>query len=217
MKNSKIISATLAALGAQLIFGLSFMFTKIALGFASPMTVIADRYLVAFLGMSVVAVFTGTKIKYNKNLWKLVIMSVFQPLLYFVFESYGIKMTTSSFSSIMISMIPVVSMISGIFILREIPNPMQYVFTALSIGGVIIMALAGNADGTVTPLGILLLFGAVFSSVGYNISSRRISSEFTVFERTYAMTVIGMISFLSIALIENLHNPINILTPFLSA
>lgn len=217
MKNSKITSATLAALLAQVIFGLSFMFTKIALDSASPMTVIADRYLVAFLGMSVVAVFTGTKIKYNKNLWKLVIMSLFQPLLYFIFESYGIKMTTSAFSSIMISMIPVVSMISGIFLLKEIPSPMQYAFTALSIGGVVIMALAGNADGTVSPLGILLLLGAVFSSVGYNISSRKISAEFTAFERTYAMTVIGMIFFVCIALIENIHNPINVLTPFLSA
>ncbi len=217
MKNNKITLATLAALGAQVIFGLSFMSTKIALGFASPMTVIADRYLVAFLGMSIVAVVSRTKIKYNKNLWKLIIMSVFQPLLYFIFESYGIQMTTSAFSSIMISMIPVVSMICGIFLLKEIPSPMQYVFTALSIGGVVIMALAGNADGTVTPIGILLLLGAVFSSVGYNIASRRISAEFSTFERTYAMTAIGVISFVSISLIENIHNPINVLTPFLSA
>lgn len=49
MQNNKITSATLAALVAQVIFGLSFMFAKIALNFASPMTVIADRCLVAFL------------------------------------------------------------------------------------------------------------------------------------------------------------------------
>ena len=48
MKNKNILLATLAALGAQVIFGFSFMFTKIALRFASPMTVIADRYIIAF-------------------------------------------------------------------------------------------------------------------------------------------------------------------------
>ena len=115
MENNKTITATLAALGAQIIFGFSFMFTKIALGYASPMTVIADRYLVAFLGMTLVMLIKKTKIKFNKSLWKLALMSLFQPLLYFVFETYGIKLTTSAFSSIMISMIPVVSMVSGIY------------------------------------------------------------------------------------------------------
>ena len=214
MENNKTIKATLASLGAQVIFGFSFMFTKISLDYASPMTVIADRYLVAFVGMTLVMLIKNTKIRFSKNLWKLALMSLFQPLLYFVFETYGIKLTTSAFSSIMISMIPVVSMISGIFLLKEIPSPLQYVFTALSVAGVVIMALAGNADGTVTPLGIILLLGAVVSSVGYNIASRKISAEFSVMERTYAMTIIGTVSFMAIALLQNIHNPMAILTPF---
>ena len=78
MKNTKVL-ATLAALFAQIIFGFSFMFTKIALGFSSPLTVIADRYIVAFLGLSVVMLITKTKINFKKNIWKLVLMSVFQP------------------------------------------------------------------------------------------------------------------------------------------
>ena len=209
--------ATLAALGAQIIFGFSFMFTKMALRYASPLTVIADRYIVAFIGMTIVMLIKKVKFRFKKGFWKLLLMAAFQPLLYFIFESYGIQLTTSAFSSIMISMIPVVSMISGIFLLKEIPSPMQYVFTAISVAGVIIMALSGSADGTVALLGIVLLLGAVVSSVGYNISSRRISGEFTVFERTYAMTVIGMISFLLIALGGNIDNPENLIVPFTSA
>lgn len=213
MKNTKVL-ATLAALFAQIIFGFSFMFTKIALGFSSPLTVIADRYIVAFLGLSVVMLITKTKINLKKNIWKLVLMSVFQPFLYFIFESYGIKMTTSAFSSVMISLIPVVSIVSGIFVLKEIPSVMQYVFTALTVAGVAIAAVSGNADGTVTPLGVILLFGAVLSSVGYNVTSRKISSEFSVFERTYAMTLIGLLAFLSISLAENIENPIAVVSGF---
>ena len=58
-------TATLAALGAQVIFGFSFMFTKIALDYASPMTVIADRYLVALLGMTLVMAVKKEKIKFK--------------------------------------------------------------------------------------------------------------------------------------------------------
>ena len=210
----KVLFATLAALGAEIIFGFSFMFTKIALRFASPMTVIADRYIVAFLGMTVVMLLTKTKIKFKKGMWKLVLMAVFQPLLYFIFESYGIEMTTSAFSSVMISLIPIVSMICGIFVLKEIPTLAQYLFALLSVGGVILMTVNQTADGVVTPLGIVLLAGAVVSSVGYNIASRKISSEFSVFERTYAMMAIGLVSFAAIAIIENINNLSAIILPF---
>lgn len=205
MKN-KTVSATIAALTAQVIFGFSFMFTKIALGYASPITVIADRYMVAFIGLSIVMLITKTKIKYIKGIWKMVVMSLFQPVLYFVFETYGIQMTTSAFSSIMISLIPVISMFFGVLYLKEIPSVMQYMFTALSVLGVSIMALSGRADGTVTIPGILLLLGAVLSSVGYNVISRKISSEFTPLERTYAMTVMGLIAFVIIAIFENANS-----------
>ena len=49
MLNKRVL-ATICALASQIIFGFSFMFTKIALRYASPFVVIADRYIVAFLG-----------------------------------------------------------------------------------------------------------------------------------------------------------------------
>ena len=216
MKRHIMILATMAALGAQIIFGFSFMFTKISLNYASPMTVIADRYLVAFFCMTLVMLLTKQKIKLKSSMWKIILMALFQPVLYFLFETYGIKLTTSAFSSIMISLIPVVSMICGIFTLKEVPSPMQYVFSVISVIGVIIMTLSGKSSGTITFLGIILLIGAVFSSVFFNISSRKISGEFTVVERTYATTVIGLVAFLSVSLIENIHNPARILTSFAS-
>ena len=123
-------------------------------------------------------------------------------------------MTTSGFSSVMISLIPVVSMLSGIFFLKEVPSLLQYCFTALSVLGVTVMTLSSKADGTVSLLGILLLFGAVISSVAYNIMSRKISDEFSPLERTYAMTLIGMLIFVFIAVVENINNPINVIIHF---
>ena len=52
--HNKIIKATIGALIGQSIFGFTFMFTKIALNYASPMTVIANRYIIAFLAMTIV-------------------------------------------------------------------------------------------------------------------------------------------------------------------
>lgn len=216
IKSSKTALATLLAIIAQIIFGFSFMFTKISQNYASPLTVIADRYIVALLCLTVIVVVSRTKIRFRGNFLKLIIMSLFQPILYFLFESYGIKLTTSAFSSVMISVIPVVSMISGIIFLKEIPSPIQYVFTFLSVLGVAISAFSGKMDGSVSFMGIVLLLGAVISSVAYNITSRKISSEFTPFERTYAMTLIGSVVFIAMAVFENIHNPLAVLTPMTS-
>lgn len=213
MKNS-ILFATIAALTAQIIFGFSFMFTKISIDITSPLTVIANRYMVAFIGLTVVMFIKRIKIKYKKYIKKLILMSFFQPVLYFLFESYGIQATTSGFSSVMISLIPVVSMLSGIVFLKEIPSLMQYFFTLLSVLGVVVMAVSGKMDGTVTVWGVILLFGAVVSSVGYNTLSRKISKEFSAFERTYAMTVIGLVVFVLIAFVENINNPLNLIIHF---
>ena len=213
MKNS-VLFATIAALTAQIIFGFSFMFTKISIDITSPLTVIANRYMVAFIGLTVVMLVKRIKIKYKNDIKKLVLMSFFQPVLYFLFESYGIQATTSGFSSVMISLIPVVSMLSGIIFLKEIPSLMQYFFTLLSVLGVVVMAISGKMDGTVTIWGIILLLGAVISSVGYNTLSRKISKEFSAFERTYAMTVIGLVVFVLIAFVENINNPLNLVIHF---
>ena len=213
MQNTKRISM-LSALCAQFIFGFSFMFTKIALGYASPITVIADRYIVAFATMTIVVLFKKIKFKPSKNIFKLVLMSLFQPVLYFLCESYGIKLTTSGFSSVMISLIPIVSIFAGIIFLKEIPSLMQYVFTFVSVLGVVIMVYSGKADGTITALGVVLLMGAVVSSVLYNVLSRKISKEFTALERTYAMMLIGLVVFASVSFAENFDNPANMITPF---
>ena len=213
MKNRKI-AATIAAIVAQVIFGFAFMFTKIALDHASPMSVIADRYTLAFLGLTIAVIFTKTKIKFTKNIWKLILMSVFQPVLYFICESYGIKFTTSAFSSVMISLVPVVAMVSGILVLKEIPSPIQYVFTILSVCGVAIYTYTGGVDGTVTPVGVILLVGAVLAAVAYNTASRKISSEFTALERTYAMAIVGLLVFATYSLFENGGEVKNIISRF---
>ena len=217
MTKKTIILATLAALTGQVIFGFTFLFTKIALNTASPLVLIADRYIVAFLAMTLVILFSGKKICYKgKKLWKVIVMALCEPTLYFICESYGIMYTTTSFSSVMIALIPVATALCGMIFLKEIPTLLQNLFIIISVAGVIIMALSGNAEGTVTLLGFVLLMGAVVSGAGYNIMSRHSSDEFTPLERTYAMVLVGLISFVTIALFESKGSFVPVFTPFLS-
>ncbi|MBQ2967016.1 MAG: DMT family transporter [Clostridia bacterium] len=215
MRKNKIMIATLAAIATQVIFGFSFMFTKIALRYASPFTVIADRYIIALAGLTLVVLFSRRKIKINKNIWKVALMAIFQPVLYFLLETYGIKLTTSAFSSVIISLTPVVTVLLGIFCLREKPVFTQYVFMLLSVAGVVLLSCEGRSDGVVTLAGVLCLFGALLSSSVYMILSRKLSAEYSAFDRTYVMAVVGTVAFVMLALLENRHAPLNLVRPFM--
>ncbi len=212
---SKTKMAVLAALVAQVIFGFSFMATKIALGISSPLTVIANRYMVATLALTLVLLTGKFSISLKgKKVGRVLLMSLFQPVLYFVFESYGIDMTTSAFSSVMIALIPVASIFCGMIMLSEKATFVQCAFTVLSVIGVTVVALQGKAEGTVKFIGVILLLGAVISSTLYNAMSRKISGEFTVFERTYIQTLVGLVSFLVLSLIENRATPVKTVISF---
>ena len=64
------------------------------------------------------------------------------------------------------------------------------------------MALWKGGEGTVTPLGVILLFCAVIASASFNALSRKTSVDFSPFERTYMMFVVGLLFFLPAALWE---------------
>ena len=53
MKN-KQNAAIISAIISQTIFGFSFMFSKIALNYATPMVQLADRLLVAFIALTLI-------------------------------------------------------------------------------------------------------------------------------------------------------------------
>lgn len=216
MARSHTLSASLAALGGNAIFGLTFLFSKIALNTASPLTLIADRYLVACMAMTLAVVLFRIPLHYRgKPLGRLMLMAMCQPVAYFLCETYGILYTTSAFSSVIIALVPVATTLLGAFLLHERTTVWQNLLILVSVAGVMVMALSGSADGTVTIPGFLLLLGAVAAAAVYNILSRNLSGAFTPLERTFTMAVTGTISFVLIALIGEHGRFDQIVAPFL--
>ena len=55
---------------------------------------------------------------------------------------------------------------------------------------------------------------AVLAAMGYSITSRSISQEFTPFERTYFMMLMGCICFPILAILQNVSHPAALFAPF---
>lgn len=200
MKGKALFSALLG----NFIFGFSFLFISLGLNTGIPPKVfLAYRYLCTFIVLSLILILQKKRIPLKNRPWYLlVLLGVFQPSVYALLESYGLIHSNTTFTSIMTALIPIISVIGGAILLRERPTKPQWFFSLLSIGGVFLLILGEQSEGRVDILGVLFLTGAVLCGASYNILSRKTSSDFTPFERSYFMFSVGAIFFFFLGLGE---------------
>lgn len=193
----------LAATIAYSIFGLSYLFSKMALGVTEPMILLAVRFSVTFVILNLLVAFKIMRLNLKgKNLLGPILLGVLQPVLYFVFENYGLKYTTTSFTGIVSSISPIFTAILGVIFLREKPNWKQWSCIVLSIMGVMMVSL-GNTGGENTFAGCLCLLTAYFLGGFYSILVRKLSVQFSSFELTYIMFTVGFVFFAIMAFVTH--------------
>jgi len=216
MKNKTNILPILSGILTSTIFGLSFLFSKKALNIVEPFTLLSFRFLAAFMIMSLLLLFGIIKINYKgKNIKNLIVLGLTQPIIYFIFETYGIQFSSSSQAGLMIALIPIFVTILSAYALKETPSKLQCTFIFLSVSGVVFIVLMnGSSSSGGSLLGIFLLLGAVLSAAVFNILSRKFSEKFSPMELTYAMMAMGAVFFNFVSICN--HIRANTLTQYFS-
>lgn len=202
MKENSVKAVVCAALG-NIIWGFSFLFTKIGLSIApNPNVMLAHRFIMATLVM-VILILTGRgKLSLKGKNWKPVAILLLMQTLYYVFETYGILHTNTIIAGLVLAVVPVVTIGTGALFLREYPTRRQALFCIMPVAGVIIMTVSGQELGVAKPLGIFFLLLTMLVSALYKTVNRKASQEFNSFERTFMVlacsavvfTVVGMAS-----------------------
>jgi hypothetical protein len=109
----------LAATAAYVIFGFSYLFSKMALNVTEPFILLLARFTTTFLVLNLLVLTGVCKIRLKgKNLLAPILVGILQPCLYFVFENYGLAYTTTSFTGIDSSISPVFTIVLGALILK---------------------------------------------------------------------------------------------------
>ena len=187
------------------IFGFSFLFSKIALSYVTPIGLIAYRFLIAFITFEILRQLKIIKINIKKEQMKyLVAVAFFQPILYFLFETFGLNLVSSGEAGMMIALIPIFVAILSSLIIKERPKPIQVLFILLSVTGVIIIQLSKlGSESNSEVLGFILLLLAVISAAMFNIASRTASQKaLRPMEVTYFMMLFGAFTFNIIYVIQ---------------
>ncbi len=184
----------------SVVFGLSFLFTKNALDFVNIFDFLAIRFTVSFVSMMAIMFFLKVRVT-RKPYYKLLPLAIFQPVLYFIFETLGLVHTSSSQAGIIVSTLPIFTLIASRIFLREKIKPAQVIFMVLSLLGALMIIGINLSDSGI--LGDMYLLFAVFSAVGYSLLSKKLSAQFNPFEITFFMMFCAMIFFNAAGLIDN--------------
>lgn len=207
MENKNILPY-LAGAVMSFVFGFSFIAAKIALTAFSQSAMLAMRFMIAALLMTALR-FTGVlKISYKgKAWWKLLCISLLYPVTSFLLEAKGISMTSSSQAGIMISLVPVVTLVLGSLVLKERTTLLQKFMVLLSALGVIVTAAFSGTSSGGSTAGILILVCSVSCGAVQGILVRKLlvnqENSFSGTEVTYCMVTTGAVIFTVIALLTN--------------
>lgn len=185
VSHSKENLPALAAITGNTLWGFSFLLSKAALHYAPTYVLLSIRFLIAFFLMNLMLVFRMERISLkDKKKLPLILLSL-NEVIYFYCESYGIAYTNSTFTGVVLSLVPILAMMLSAIFLKELPTVRQTVFSFFPVAGVIIITLSGSSSGVIQPVGILFVFATCILSAIYRVINRRASVEFSAFERTY--------------------------------
>mgnify|MGYP000881078457 FL=1 len=198
--------AYLAALSFSTIIGFSFLFTKVALEYASPLTNLAHRYTVAAIVLFILQQSKLIQVKLSKeDILSILPMSLFYPLLFFMFQSFALQYISSSEAGILQALVPIITLILASLFLKEKTTFIQKFFLCLSVAGVIYIFLSKGANlGVETGiLGFILMLGSVFSNAINNILSKYKGGQYRAIDLTVVVILVGFLVFNSLSLVTH--------------
>jgi len=195
--------AYLAAFFNAVFIGLTFLFTKQSLAYAAPFTTLAFRFVLSFMVMALLLKlkFINVKLDLNRSQLKdLLVLSTFQPFLFFSFQALGLLYISSSEAGLINALIPVSVGIFGMFFLGEKLTPKQFGSFFISIAGIVFLFVMNGGAGDFNAAGVVFTLLSVVSTSLYIITGRKLSKSFDPMTLTFGMMANGALVFLLLAL-----------------
>lgn len=200
MRNNR--KETIAYIGLTLmatIIGFSFIFVKFALRSAPPVDLLAHRFSVAAVALILYyAIVKKEMPKFEKqNILRLLLLSLFYPILLFSMQTIGLQFTTASEAGILSATAPIITVIFASVFLKEKNTLWQNLSVLLSVGGVIYI-MYKNGLGQVsaeTLKGDFFIMLSVVAMAFYFVLGRKMSQKMNPMDITFFMTLTACVVF----------------------
>ena len=192
----------LAVVFAMVFWAFSFVWVKEVYVAYGPLTTVFFRLIIATLLMLMYGWISKKLLKINrKDFRTFLLLAFFEPFLYFMGESFGLKYVSSTMGAIIIATIPLFSPIAASRFHGEKLSLRNFIGIILSFIGVGIVVFDDSLNFITSPLGIALEFLAVISAIAYTVVLKDLSHEYNATTIITYQNFIGIFFFLPFWLI----------------
>ena len=172
MLQNKAAAGHLAAMFTVLIWGTTFVSTKVLLTFLSPLETLFFRFLIGYIALLILCP-RFMKIPPRHEVLFLA-AGLCGVTLYFLLETIALTLTLASNVGVITTLAPFfTAVLSYAYLKSERPKPQFFVGFLCAITGIVLISLNGQAM-QLNPLGDLLTVFAAFTWAVYSILLRRI-------------------------------------------
>lgn len=192
----------LAGVAVAIIWGITFLSTKIAVVELKPMTLALLRFIIATLLLPPILWLSKTPIAIGRKDIPLIAVSGFVGVtLYFFFENNGIMRLSASESSIIIGTIPVLTLLGDMIFFRRKVKFSVSAGILLSFIGVALIVIRSDA-AKASPAGYFFMIGAALSWVAYTFITKPLAGKYPFLAITFWQIFFGMVGCIPFVLIE---------------
>lgn len=172
----------IASTFAITLWGMSYIWTDKLIGLGIPIFYfVFVRILLAGLVLFLFNTAYG-RIKriQRQDLPKYLLLAFFEPFIYFICETFGLKLTGSpTLSALVIATIPIFSIGAGMLFFKEKINIVNIIGILFSLIGIVMVAMAKGELGEKFIWGVVLLLIAVIAEVGHASITKSLSGNYS--------------------------------------
>ncbi len=196
---------------SMLFWSLSFVGYKVAYRYFEPMALVFFRMVLASLFLWLLIRLTGQSEKIRREDYgRFLLMAFFEPLLYFLGESYGMTLVSSTTGAVIVSTIPLLTPLAAFLLFRERITWIKMTGILISFAGVCLVLVGRDLRLNAPPLGVALMFLAVFSAVAYTGVIVDLTKRYNSITIILMQSILGAIFFLPIFLFTDLKETLSI-------
>lgn len=214
MQPKKRIIIVTGMLLAMIFWAYSFIWYKQVFVAYPPVTVVFLRLLISSAILMLFSWFTGklSGIR-QKDIKSLLLLSFFNPFIYFIGESIGVSLVSSSVSAVIVSTIPLFTPIASRYYFGEKLTRINLFGIMVSFLGILVIVFRNGWEMNISLTGLGFLLIAVFSAVFYTVILKNLSDSIHPITIISIQNVIGTVYFIPVVFIIDrgtfLHTPLN--------
>ena len=187
----------------NVMWGLSFIFSKAALSEGMPvMTLAFVRYLLTAAMMLPMCLKAEKCIRLGKWAPLGLETTLLGITVYFFFEYSGLQRTTASAASLILALVPMLTLLFRVAFLRERISLLRWLAVALSLIGAYFVVVTDNGEGSGTLIGNLLMVCACLCWTGYILATPRLMENNSSLRVSTWQAVAAVITLAPFALME---------------